>query len=98
MRDNAEIFRDADCSEVIERIRTSGNNFESLEKYLIEILRALDPQGKGWVSSDTILEGFKKFNLYLSTQELITLVSELTRNKDGDYSMEDLYNLIVCYK
>ena len=98
MRDNAEIFRDADCSEVIERIRTSGNNFESLEKYLIEILRDLDPQGKGWVSSDTILEGFKKFNLYLSTQELITLVGELTRNKDGDYSMEDLYNLIVCYK
>ena len=48
--------------------------------------------------SDTILDGFKKFNLYLSTQEVITLVSELTRNNDGDYSMEDLYNLIVCYK
>jgi hypothetical protein len=22
----------------------------------------------------------------------------LTRNNDGNYSMEDLYNLIVCYK
>jgi Ca2+-binding EF-hand superfamily protein len=98
MRDNAEIFRDADCSEVIERIRTSGNKFDTLENYLIEILRTLDPQGKGWVSSDVILEGFKKFGLYLSTQEVITLVGELTRNNDGDYSMEDLYNLIVCYK
>ena len=98
MKDNAEIFRDADCSEVIERIRVSGNKFESLEKYLIEILRILDPQATGWVSSDNILEGFKKFNLYLSTQELISLVGELTRNNDGNYSMEDLYNLIVCYK
>ena len=49
MRDNAEIFRDADCSEVIERIRIFGNNFESLEKYLIEIVRKFDPHGKGWV-------------------------------------------------
>ena len=98
MRDNAEIFRDADCSEVIERIRTAGNKYESLEKFLIEILRTLDPNGTGWVSSDNIFEGFKKFNLYLSTQEIITLVGELNRNNDGDYSMEDLYNLIVCYK
>ena len=97
MRDNAEIFRDSDASEVIERIRTAGLKFESMEKYLIEILKVIDQTGKGFVSKEDIMEGFKKFNLYLSTQELITLTDELKKDSNGNYSMEDLYNLIVCY-
>jgi hypothetical protein len=98
MRDNAEIFRDSDCSEVVERIRVSGNNYENMEKYLVDILKVIDPNNKGYVSGEEIREGFKKFNLYLTTQELITLLDYLKRNKDGLYSMEDLYYLIVCYK
>ena len=98
MRDNAEIFRDSDCSEVIERIRTSGNSFDNFDSYLVAILKALDPQNKGFISSDEINEGFKKSNLYLTTQELISLSDYLKRDDNGNYSMEDLYNLIICYK
>ena len=98
MRDNAEIFRDSDCSEVIERIRTSGNRFKDFNDYLVSILKALDPQNKGFVSSDEIYEGFKKLDLYLTTQELISLTDYLKRDENGNYSMEDLYNLVVCYK
>ena len=98
MRDNAEIFRDSDCSEVIGRIRTAGNDFDNLDSYLVAILKCLDPNNKGYISSDEILEGFKKFNLYLTTQELISLTDYLKRDENGNYAMEDLYNLIVCYK
>ena len=98
MRDNAEIFRDSDCSEVIERIRISGNRFNDFNDYLVAILKALYPQNKGFVSSDEIFEGFKKLDLYLTTQELISLTNYLKRDENGNYSMEDLYNLIVCYK
>ena len=95
---NTEIFRDSDCSEVIERIRTSGNGFDSFDSYLVAILKTLDPQNKGYISSEEINEGFKKFNLYLTTQELISLTDYLKRDESGNYSMEDLYNLIICYK
>ena len=98
MRDNAEIFRDSDCSEVIGRIRTAGNVFDNMDNYLVAILKGLDPENKGYISSDEILEGFKKFNLYLTTQELISLTDYLRKDENGNYSMEDLYNLIVCYK
>ena len=98
MRDNAEIFRDSDCSEVIGRIRTAGNYFDNMDNYLITLLKGLDPENKGYISSNEILEGFKKFNLYLSTQELISLTDYLKKDEKGNYSMEDLYNLIVCYK
>ena len=47
MRDNAEIFRDSDCSEVVERIRVSGNKYENMEKYLVDILKVIDPNNKG---------------------------------------------------
>ena len=98
MRDNAEIFRDSDCSEVIERIRTSGNTYNDFNDYFVDILKAIDTESKGFVSSDEIVEGFKKFNLYLSTQEIISLTDYLKRDDNGNYSMEDLYNLIICYK
>ena len=98
MRDNAEIFRDSDCSEVIERIRVSGNGYNNFDSYLVDILKALDPQNKGFISSDEIREGFKKLNLYLTEQELISLTDYLKRDENGNYSMEDLYNLVVCYK
>ena len=61
-------------------------------------MKGLDPENKGYISSDEILEGFKKFNLYLTTQELISLTDYLKKDEKGNYSMEDLYNLIVCYK
>ena len=98
MRDNAEIFRDADCSEVIERIRMAGNGYNDFDSYLVDILKVLDPNNKEFISSDEIYEGFKKFNLYLTTQEMISLTDYLKRDENGNYSMEDLYNLIVCYK
>ena len=69
-----------------------------MDNYLVAILKGLDPENKGYISSDEILEGFKKFNLYLTTQELISLTDYLRKDENGNYSMEDLYNLIVCYK
>lgn len=97
MRDNAELFRDSDLTQVVQRIRTSSSKYESLEKYLIDVLRVIDPQGKHWVTLNDIIEGLKKFNLYLSVQEQITLTDSLTMDTQGEYSMENLYNLIVCY-
>lgn len=97
IRDNAEIFRDSDITEVVQRIRTASSKYESLAKYLIELLKVIDSQSKHYVTKEEIAEGFKKMNLYLSTQELITLSESLSKNANGHYSMEDLYNLIVCY-
>ena len=97
MRDNAEVFRDSDPSGVVERIRLASVKYQSLDRFLIEMLRAIDPSGKGFVAKDAIIEGFKRFGLFLTTQELITLCDALRKDENGLCSMEDLYNLIVCY-
>ena len=84
--------------KVLEGDTLVSNGFDNFENYLIAILKVLDPKNKGFVSSDEIKEGFKQFNLYLSTQELISLTDYLKKDENGNYSMEDLYNLLVCYK
>ena len=101
MQDNAEVFIEADPSEVIERIRTSANNFKNLEEFLISMLESVDPEGTGYVTSDSIRNGLAKFNVYLSDQELVTLIKRLKLKSENGYnlySVEDLYNLVVCYK
>ena len=57
------------------------------------MLKFIDPQGVNYVTGDSIAEGLKNFGVYLSTQELVTLIGELGM-QGGKYSMEDLYNLI----
>ena len=76
----------------------AGNGYNDFDSYLVDILKVLDPNNKEFISSDEIYEGFKKFNLYLTTQEMISLTDYLKRDENGNYSMEDLYNLLVCYK
>ena len=98
MRDNVEIFRDSDCSEVLERIKTSGNGYSNFETYLVTILKELIQKNNGYISSDEIKEGLKNFNLYLSIQEVISLTDYLKKDEKGNYSMEELYNFLVCYK
>jgi len=92
MRDNPEIFKDSDINFVTNRIKTAANG-KDFETFLVQMLKYIDPQGVNYVTGDSIAEGLKNFGVYLSTQELVTLIGELGM-KDGKYSMEDLYNLI----
>ena len=65
------------------------------------MLESVDPEGRGFVTSDSIKNGLSKFNVYLSDQELVTLINRLKLKSENGYnlySVEDLYNLVVCYK
>jgi hypothetical protein len=98
MEDNAEIFIECDCSHIIEKIKAAGIRFSDINDYLIHLLKAIDPENKGYVTSDEVLGGLKKFDLIITEQELITLLNHLSVNDEGKYSMEDLYKIIRCYK
>jgi len=98
MEDNAEVFIECDCSHVIEKIKAGGFKFSDINSFLVYILKAIDPSNKGYVTSDDIIAGLRKFELVLTEQELITLLNHLSVNDEGKYSMEDFYKLIRCYK
>jgi len=97
MKDNPEAFRDSDVVAIIERIKIAGMKHQSAEDYAVEVLKTIDPLGAHFVSKEDVLDGFKKLNLHLSTQEMITLADSLNVNENGLLSMEDLFNYIISY-
>ena len=60
MVDNPEVFRDSDLLAVINRIRVSGYKQPSLEEFVVELLKGVDPAGKNYVSKDELADGLKK--------------------------------------
>ena len=92
MVSNPEIFRDSDIKNIVNRIRlVSGDDFED---FLIHLLYAIQPKGGDFASKDDIVNGLKSFNVYLSEQEIATILSRL--NRSGNlYSMEDFYNYVA---
>ena len=91
MRDNAEIFRDSDCSEVIERIKTAGNCYDNIENYLVTLLKILDPHNKGFISADEIKEGLNFFRKESVIKNLYQ--SKIINEKDDSHITEDSFEL-----
>ena len=92
MVSNPEVFRDSDIKNIVNRIRlVSGDDFED---FLVHLLYVILPKGGDFASKDDIVNGLKSFNVYLSEQEIATLLSRL--NRSGNlYSMEDFYNYVA---
>jgi len=95
MKDNPEMFVDSDVIAVIDRIRKAAMSYNSLEEFGVELLAKLDPKGSGYASKNSIHNGLKEFNIFLSSQEIVTLNDTLRHDDIGNLSMEDLYNLVI---
>ena len=96
MESNSDIFIDSNIKNVISRIRIGSQGFNDYQDFLIHLLYVIDPKANNYVTKEDIINGFKSFKIYLSEQELDTLISKL-RIHDDLYSMEDLYNCL-CSK
>ena len=94
MEANSDIFIDSNIKNVISRIRIGSNNFGDYQDFLIHLLYVIDPKANNYATKEDIINGFKSFKIYLSDQELDTLISKLKVQGDM-YSMEDLYNCLT---
>jgi len=95
MKDNPEMFVDSDVVAVVERIRKASMKYNSLEEFGVDLLSKLDPKGTGYASKIAIQNALKEFNVFLSSQEMVTLDDTLRHDENGNMSMEDFYNLVI---
>ena len=93
MESNSEIFIDSNIKNVISRIRIGSLSFGDYQDFLIHLLHVIDPKATNYAAKEDISNGLKTFKIYLSDQELDTLLSKL-KVQDDMYSMEDLYNCL----
>jgi len=95
MKDNPELFVDSDLAAVVDRIRKASMKYNTVEEFGVDILAKLDPKSVGFVSKINIQNGLKGFNIFLTTQEMVTLNDSLRKDEHGNLSMEDFYNLVI---
>ena len=93
MESNSDIFIDSNIRNVISRIRIGSLSLGDYQDFLIHLLHVIDPNAKNYATKEDIFNGLKTFKIYLSEQELDTLISKL-KVQDDMYSMEDLYNCL----
>ena len=94
MESNSDIFIDSNIQNILSRIKIgSKSNFEDYNDFLVHLLHVIDPKGINFASKEEIENGFKTFKIYLSEQEIETILNKL-RNTGNKYSMEDLYNCL----
>ena len=92
MRDNPEVFRDSNVTNIINKIKSKTQG-ENGDDFLINMLSVIDPRGTNFANSDNIQKGFAQLGVLLSDMEVMSLVGNL-RRIGNTYSMEDLFNLV----
>lgn len=60
MEDNPEIFPEANIARVINKIKKGASGYNSLQEYVIELMRQLDKNGDGQISFDEFTSGLRR--------------------------------------
>lgn len=83
MEDNPESFPQSSTTYVFNKIREGAKAFPSLQDYAVHLLQTLDKNGDGVISFDEFKAGLESCNIFLTDQEIHTLVRHFDTNKDG---------------
>jgi len=60
MKDNPEIFTDSDMQAILNRVRLVANKIGDYENFLVQVVKNIDENNKGFVSKENIAEGLKR--------------------------------------
>lgn len=97
MEDNIEVFPESSVNLVLQKIKAGAHAFPSLQEYAIKLLKELDTNGDGFLGFDEFSTGLKRLEIFLTDQEVHTLVRKFDHNKDGRISMEEFYNTLAAH-
>lgn len=58
----------------MHRIKAFASMYSSYQEYLVEVVKAIDPQGYHAITYEELCLGFKKMNLDLNYQSIYTIM------------------------
>ena len=59
MKDNSDIFPEAEIANIIEKIKRAASSFSSLQQFAIDLIKKLDPNGQEVIPFKDFIEGVK---------------------------------------
>jgi len=97
MKENPEIFQEANIDNVLDKLFSHRKNFKNNEDFAVNLFKALDKKKAGSIEFVELFDGLKEMNIPLTIQEQYTLMRKFETNGDFKLSMDALYNgLFVC--
>ena len=83
MEDNPDIFPEAGLNDVLRKILKGRSAYNSLQDYVIDLIRKLDKNGDGTISFKEFCDGLKSLNIHVTNHEEHTLMRRFDHNNDG---------------
>ncbi|KRX10772.1 hypothetical protein PPERSA_00942 [Pseudocohnilembus persalinus] len=91
MKSKPHIFKEADISQVIERVKSFARNYPNYNAFLIDLVGKLDQTGRGEISFDELANGMRDLKIYLTYQELYTLMRHFDKQGKWRLDMQELF-------
>ena len=95
MEDNADLYPEADFATIINKIKKGGDSYNSLQEYVIALIKRLDRNGDGVISFEEFTAGLRGMNIFVTDHEEHALMRKFDKNRDGKISMEEFYNTLA---
>lgn len=63
MEDNCDVFKESDIVAILQKIKKGAQGYNSLQEYVIQLVRTLDKNGDGVIDFQEFCEGLKMYDL-----------------------------------
>lgn len=94
MEDNPEIFPQSNLQYIINKIKEGARGFTNADEFAVNLIRALDTNGEGFVSLERFKTGLAELGVYLTDHEEHIIIRKFDPTLTGKISMEEFYNCL----
>lgn len=95
MEDNGDVFPEASYRNITAKIKSGATKFDSMQAYIIHLLRKLDKNDDKFIDFREFENGLKDMGINVTNHEMHALMRRFDTNGDGRISMEEFYNTIA---
>lgn len=89
---------DASVEQVLRKIASGADDFASLKEYVRILVTRFDKNGDGLISFEELCNGLSHFKVNLNNQERNSLMRRLDFNRDGDITIDEIYQALRPYE
>ena len=74
MKSRPDVFKEANIESVLIRLRTFALKYSSYDQFMVELIKNIDVEGRGFIDFNELVVGLKRVGFNLTYQEIYLLM------------------------